>query len=272
MSRIGLICGLTVCLPAFAADRPVPLVILADDPDYKTAKTPESIFEGVLERTPSKGTLGGPARFNPYRLASSAGVDKPLVRELFVSSKAPLLAVQVGQRVRVVGKLIEVEVDGTKRLELWPARIESLSEAIAEEPGADGIYARTVWQPATALKRGFRTFVFRNGPELAREMKLTGPTAADTATELMARRLRVPTVDWSKHMIVTLSAGLHGPEADRLRVTRVAVEDEKMTIYYKLEVGGLGPAAGFGYPAETVLLDQFTGTVRVQEEPRIAGD
>ena len=264
MRRIGLICALTVCLTSFAADRPAAVIVLADDADYKAAKSTEMIFEGVLERTPSKGTLGGPSRFNPYRLTSSDGAGKPLVRELFVANKAPLLVVHVGLRIRVLGKLVEVESDGAKRLELWPAGLESINEALADVPPADGIYARTSWQPSTALKSGFRFFVFRDGTQLARDMKLTGPTIGDTSTTLMAGRLRLPTIDWSKHMIVTVAAGLRGSEAERLHVTRVAVEDEKMTIYYKLEGGG--PASGFGYPAETVLLDRFSGLVRVEEE------
>jgi hypothetical protein len=266
MKRIGLIAALTVCLPSLAADRPAPVIILADDVEYKAAKATEMIFEGVLERTPTKGTLGGPSRFNPYRLAGRDGTGKQLVRELFVASKAPLLAVHVGQRVRVVGKLVEVETDGTKQMELWAARIDSLSEAIAEAPGTDGIYARTTWQPASARKRGFRFFVFRDGQQLAKEMNLTGTSAGDTATAMMARQLRAPTVDWGKQMVVTVAGGLHGQDADRLTVTRVEIDDNRMTIWYKLEVGGPGPAPGFGYPAETVLVDRCTGTVRVEQE------
>jgi hypothetical protein len=44
------------------------------------------------------------------------------------------------------------------------------------------------------------------------------------------------------------------------------VEDDRMTVYYNLGVGGPGPASGFGCPAETVLVDRFTGAVRVEEE------
>ncbi len=266
MRRISLICGLTVCLASLATERPAPVVILADDADYKAAKAAEMIFDGILERTPSRGTLGGPSRFNPYRLTGRDGTGKPLVRELFVASKAPLLVVHVGQRLRVVGKLVEVESDGKKQLELWPARMEAVSEAIAETPPADGVYARAVWQPGSAMKRGFRFFVFRDGAQLAHEMNLTGATVSDTATSLMAGRLRVPAIDWKKHMIVTVAAGLRGSDADRLSVTRVVVEDDRMTIYCKMEIGGPGPPSGFGYPAETVLVDRFAGRVRVEEE------
>ena len=262
MRGSSLIFGVLVCLPSWAADGPASVVVLADDADYKTAKATEMIFEGVLERTPSKGTLGGPVRFNPYRLLARAGAGKPVAHELFVANKAPLLAVHVGRRVRIVGKLVEVATDGGRQLELWPARVEAITETLAEVPADDAVYARSNWQPETARKVGFRWFVFRDGTQLAREMKLTGTTAGDTATSLLGRELRVPALDWGKHMIVTVSAGLRGRDAEKLTVTRVAVEDDKMTVYYRLEAGG----PGFGYPAETVLVDRFAGTIRVEEE------
>jgi hypothetical protein len=266
--RIGLILGSIVCAAAsVAADPPKPLAILADDVDYKASKVTETIHEGILERTPSKGTLGGPSRFNPYRLSSQDGAGKPVVRELFVATKAPLLAVHVGQRVRVVGKLIEVETDGAKRLELWAAKLSAVSEALADAPGEDGVYARTTWQPGSDRKLAFRFAVFRDGTQLARDMKLTGTTVGDTATTMAARQLHVPTVDWTKHMVVSISGGLlRGKDADLLTVTRVTVDDDKMTIYYKMTVRGPGPASGFGDPAETVLINRFAGTVRVEEE------
>ena len=97
-------------------------------------------------------------------------------------------------------------------------------------------------------------------------MNLTGTSAAETAAALMARQLQVPTIDWSKHMVVSVAAGLRGSDADKLTVTRVEVGDNRMTIWYKLEVGGPGPASGFGYPAETVLVDRCTGPVRVEQD------
>jgi hypothetical protein len=97
-------------------------------------------------------------------------------------------------------------------------------------------------------------------------MGLTGASSGDTATSTMAQRLGVPAIDWSRYMVVTISAGLRGAEADRLTVTRVVIADDRMTIHYKLGVAGPGPASGFGYPAETVLVNRFTGPVRFEEE------
>ena len=266
MRGIGLICCVTIGLSAFAAERPTPVVVLAEDADYKTAKAIETTVEGVLERTPSKGTLGGSSRFNPYRIAA-----KPTVRELFVDKKAPLLAVLVGQRVRVVGKLVEVDVDGEKRTELWAARIEPMAEAVVEVPppppkaAEDGVIARGTWQPAAALTQKGGRYVFRDGAALAQAMRMTGADPAALAAASLAKSLRVPNIDWSKQMVVTVSAGLRGADADKLTVTKVAIEDSQLTIHYRLSVSGPN-ASGFGYPAETVLIDRFEGPVRYVED------
>ena len=265
MRGIGLIGSLTLCLTSYAADRPAPLVVLAEDADYKAAKATETTFEGVLERTPSKGGLGGPSRFNPYRLAA-----KPEVRELFVANKAPLLVVHVGQRVRVVGKLVEVESDGAKRLELWAARVEPVGARVAEGPpplgpAVDGVFARSTWQPSAAMTLNGGRFVFRDGTALAQSMKMSGADASVTAAAALARMLHIPGIDWSKHMVVTVSAGLRRADADKLTVTRVALEDSLLTVHYRLSVSGTG-SPGIGSPAETVLIERFEGPIRYIEE------
>ena len=66
--------------------------------------------------------------------------------------------------------------------------------------------------------------------------------------------------------MVSVSAGLTGAEAERLLVPRVRVQERTLTVYYRLQ-GRPGGTPGFGYPAETVLVKRFEGTVRVEKEP-----
>ena len=73
---------------------------------------------------------------------------------------------------------------------------------------ADGVLARTYWQPSAALHRGSRHFVFRNGKALAEAMRVTGSTADETATAKLAVMFGVKTIDWQKQMVVTVAAGL----------------------------------------------------------------
>jgi hypothetical protein len=243
-----------------------PLIVLADDAEYKAAKSSETVFEGVLERTPPPGTLGGPSRFNPFRLKVKDGAH-----ELYVGGRAVRVSVHVGAKVRITGKLVEVEVDGKKRTELWPARLESLGETVVEapppppKPPMDGVLARCNWQPAAAMTLKGGRYIIRDPETLAREMKVTGTDLRTAATATMARMLRVETIDWNKQMIVTISVGLRGSSADKLTVTKVEMDGTTLMVTYRLSASEPG-GTGIGYPAETVLVDRTDGAVRFVED------
>jgi hypothetical protein len=262
-------CLLWCCLSAAAAPEESaakPLVLLADTDEYKAAKPAEGVYEGAVENNPGDGTAGKPTRFNAFRLKGKDADGREFVRELYVPGKAFLLAPYVGKRVRVVGKPVDTAADGRTYTELWPARLEEVAAVAAAPPKADGVLARCGWQPADALRAGPRHYVFRNGRELARALKLSGESADEAATALLAQKLGVASIDWDKQMVVCVSAGLRGADVDRLRVTRAEAQDKILTISYKLSPAAAG-AGGFGCPAETVLVERVEGTVRVEEEP-----
>jgi hypothetical protein len=257
---VALLC---LCLAASpgAADSGA-VTLLADDEAYRKARGDEAVFEGALERNPG-GKLGAGGRFNVYRLAMEEG-GKPIARDLYVPGKGAALALHVGKRVRVVGKLVETEDDGKKYLEIWPARLEIASGALPAEPGPDGVFARCGWQPPDAQRLGKSDHVFRDGEALAKAMRLTGTSPAEGATRQLAKQLRVPAVDWTKHMAVSVCAGLSNGGM-QLKVTRAAVVDRTLVVTYRLET--LYPSfGGFGYPAETVLLARFDGPVKLELE------
>jgi hypothetical protein len=259
--------SLAILLLCFAAD-PVPsgvLPLLDGETWYREAKGEEARFEGVLERNAGSGRLGSTTRFNAYRLTWIDAAGKAGGRDVYVPSKAHLLAEYLGQRVRLVAKAIDTEVDGKTYHELWPARLETLTSTAgkAPQPDKDGIVARCYWRPGSALQAQPRLSVFRDGEELVPYLRLSGAALDETATKLMAERLGVPRIDWKKNMLVSVSAGLRGHNAERLTVTRVVVKETVLTVYYRLETTP-GGASGFGFPAETVLVERFEGEVRLE--------
>jgi hypothetical protein len=265
-------CVLWSCLSAGVASAPAlqesvevkPLVLLAGSDEYKAAKGAEAVYEGVVENNPGDGAVGKLARFNAYRLKGKDATGKEFARELYVPGKAFLLGSYVGKRVRVTGKFAETAADGKVYQELWPAQVE---EAVAAaQQATEGVHARCVWQPDEGRKFGKRVSVYRNGSELAKALRLSGDGTEETANALMAQKLGTPTIDWSKQMVVAVSAGLRGGEVERLTVTRVEVKDKTMMVMYQLPARPTNPG-GFGYPAETVLVDRFEGAVRAEEEP-----
>jgi hypothetical protein len=259
----GIWYALLVALAPLPEPKPDVLVLFAADPEYRAARGAESTYEGTLQFHRE------PGRTEHYRLLSQDGVGKPVVQELYLPKRASELAVHVGQRVRLVGKVTSVEIDGKAREQLWPARLERLVAAGNREAGEGGVFARCFWQPAGARKVGKTTVVYRNGQQLAQALKIEGGTAAASASNEMAQKLGVSEIDWKKQMVVCVAAGLCGPDVTRLTITRVAVKDAQLTVFYKLERGGKDdPAAGgFGYPAETVLVNRIEGPVRFEQEP-----
>src|SRR5262249_18403294 len=207
---------------AGAKARPGGLSLLEGEEQYRKAAGPEATLEGTVERTPTPGRVEPAARFNLFRLRTQDAGGREDVRELHVPGKAYLVASHVGKKVRVRGKLVETTAGGRVHRELWPAWLEPLTGALAERPGGDGGYARCAWQPDEARAPGARKYVFRSGEELARALRVSGPSAGETATELLARRLRVPALDWKKHMLVCVSAGLQGPAVEGLVIVRAA--------------------------------------------------
>jgi hypothetical protein len=260
MSAVYLLC---VCLAAEPPTGAVKLLLGTDE--YKKGDGREATLDGLLERTPTTGRAGGGARFNVFRLRFQDTEGKESVRELHLEDKAYLVASQVGKKVRVHGKLMDIKAQSAVIAELWPAWLQPLTGPLVL--GVDGIYARSDWQPEEARKRGTRQFVFRSGEQLAEAMHVSGSSAPQTATSLLAQRLRVPSIDWDRHMLICVSAGLQGGSVEGLAIVRVKEESGILRVAYRL-ISGKGAGIGFGYPAQTILVNRFAGEVRFEQESR----
>jgi hypothetical protein len=238
--------------------------LLAEEPFYQAAPQKEVVLEGLLEA--DRGVFRRTRR-HPFRLALDEG-GRATTLPLYVPGKAHLLTRHAGQRVRIRGKVVDTTVGRTTYHEVWPASLEALTGALPATPGADGVYVRCVWQPEAARRPGASVSVIRSGEQLAAAMRMTGGGAAGTATVRMARLLRIPGIDWSKYMLVSVSAGLRASPPDRVIVTRAAAVDRTLVVRYRLPASSGG---GFGCPAETVLVPRFDGPVRIEAEPPPGG-
>lgn len=208
-----------------AMNPPDGIVVLAEERTYQAAREPEQSWEGTLERNSSTGKLGE-SGFCPFRLTG-----KGFAMDLHVPARPQVIAVRVGQNVRITGK----KIDGR----LWPGRLEVLAEPVVKQPPPrpalpEGVRAQCAWQPDSALQRGARQYVFRDGKSLAQALRLQGASAGETATRQLAQKLGVTEIDWNKQMLVTIAAGLRGAEAERLVVTRAVVVDRILTVSYRL--------------------------------------
>ena len=124
-----------VLIAPVAADRKEPpskIELFAGEGWYKDQKGKEEEFVGVLQfKDRPKDTVGF-GRFNPYTLDMSDGKTKK-VREVYVGSKPDLLKPYIGKKVKLIGKAVDMEVEGNKHHEIWPARLEVVPEKKEEK-------------------------------------------------------------------------------------------------------------------------------------------
>lgn len=247
---------------AATSPRPAPLLLFANEAWYKDATGEEKGFEGTVELNPGTGEIGKPKRFNTYRLVWSKPDGTKVIREIYAPGKAQFIGLHVGKRIRLVGKAVDTKADDKVYAEIWPARLEPVGLMSAD--AQNGILARCTWQPNAAKKRGDTQWVINNGTELAKHFGYFGREVDSRASQDIARELKVPKVDWSRQMLVTISAGLRA-SGERVRIVRVELKERILTVTYKIERPAESPG-GIAFPAETVLVDRFDGEVKYEEQ------
>jgi PrcB C-terminal len=130
------------------ADKDAPAGILelfAKESWYKDQKGDETEFVGVLSKIPNSPKPVSFGRINPFRLTMS-GEGKKAVREVYAASHPDYFAPYVGKRIKLIGKAVDMEVEGQVHAEIWPARLELLDaepvpEAVKETPDRIDILA-----------------------------------------------------------------------------------------------------------------------------------
>ena len=246
--------------------------LFAKEDWYQSQKGKEQIFTGILKYAPQKEGVIGFGRFNPYRLEMS---DKKGVREVYIGGNEKILAEYHGRKVKLIGKAVEMEVEGKVYAEIWPARVE-LAEAneketkkeertstektegpkiIAKFPGALTVRSK---EPVVAM--------IRSTGELADATEMKG----DKATQLAIERFQVKEIDFKKHAIISVSAGTKPTGGYSVEVTGVEVKDKKLVVKWKLNSPGPKDLVtqGFTFPGASILIDKFEGEVVFDPEVR----
>lgn len=226
-----------------AAPVPAPpglVPVLAGTAAYRSLPGVETALAGTL----------GLADGSSYQLTP---VDARPVR-LHAPGKAHLLAPLLGRRVRLLGKWLPA-ADGAT---LWVGSLEQpdLPDRVR------GVLARCYLAAPGPAAAGIDRRVVRSGEALAPLLQVTGPTAAATATRLLAARLGVGGIDWRTQMVVSVTHPLT-PRYDRLRVVRLTRRDGTLVVQYRLSGG---PGVGFARPGEAVLLPRHDGPIEVEIE------
>jgi hypothetical protein len=107
--------------------------LFADEPWYRAKTQPERTFEGTLIENPA------PREKHYFRPSNRYLLKGAETWEVYTPSRDEVLAPFLGTRVRLIGKLVETDIEGVQRREIWPARLEVLSPAAVRDAATAGV-------------------------------------------------------------------------------------------------------------------------------------
>lgn len=238
--------------------------IFAKEDFYKQTKGAEQEFVGVLKKTPQKAGVIGFGRVNPFRLEMAGN----MVREVYVGAQGKKFDPYVGKKVKLVGKPVDMEVEGRFHKEIWTATLTVLpAEKVVDGKGDKGgkggevkIHAKTPARIAAG------PIVIRSAEQLGKLQN----TAPEKATANAAKMLKVDSIDWSKQMIIVISGGTQRTGGYSVEVKSLEVKDASLIVHWKLNTPAPGSIVtqALTNPALSILVDRFEGDV--QFDPKSA--
>lgn len=262
-------------------DKPAPRLELFGKEDwYKSQKGKEQAFIGVLKKVDRGGDVGI-GRFNPYRLEMAKET-----REVHVGGAPKMLAPYVGMKVKVVGKPVEIEVVGRIHKEIWPARLEVIGAGgeaggkkfkrppIGKLPPVRGLPRKKDRPLDKPIQSDLKVHAQAKGERLARASKVIrsaeelakaqGAKDPDKAAADLARRLKVPAIDWKKQMVVFIAGGTRPTGGYSVDIRGLTVKDKQLTVHWKLNSPPPGAfvTQAITHPSLVALVDRFDGMVR----------
>ena len=252
---------LTVAMLGVGQGPPPEVELFAKEGWYKETKGEVQNFVGVLKKAERGKNVVGFGRYNPFRLEMDGGK----VREVYVGGNPKILDPYVGKKVTLVGKAVDMEVEGKMHHEIWPASLIVL-KGDKKEAGKEGepkVLAKT------AMRVGTTSSVIKSAEELGKLQK----TEADKASADLAKALKVESIDWKKQMVIVISGGQRPTGGYSVEVKSLEVKDGKLIVNWKLN----SPAPGsivtqaLTHPALTILVDRIDGDVVFEPKAPPAG-
>jgi hypothetical protein len=275
---------LAMTLTCGQASPPPTLEMFANESFYKEQAGKEETFTGVLSKiNRAKGVIGF-GRFNPVTLKMADGK----VREVYLGGKLDLLDPYIGKTVKLVGKAVDMEVEGRNHLEIWAARLEVVADAKkAEKRDSTSSTSNVVGAAGasttgtTSANEGGKT----DGPKVHAKAALkigATSTAIRSAEELaklnskaedVARFLKVDKIDFSKQMLVVISGGSRPTGGYGVEFKDTEVKDKKLVVHWVLKTPAKDAfvTQAFTHPMLVVLMDRFDGDVVFDPAPPKVG-
>ncbi len=277
--RISIVLAALLFTYPVLADQPEEIELFAKEDWYKGQDGKEGLFEGELQAIDPKGKVGF-GRFNPYRL-----VMAKQSREVYVGGKPDILKPYIGKRIAILGKAVDMEVEGEEHHEIWPAKLKVVAkEADSKDKTGGGkadavIVARGAW-PHTEVTRptlgsGDLFWIVRSADDWAKA------TAGAKTSFALAGALQVKEIDFAKQMVVAvrgasqpmvgfgIGPGQTAPPPPPSAPSRVVIErietleSGALRVLWKLEPRGKDEV--LTAPVAVTLLPRTTGEVKFEQ-------
>jgi hypothetical protein len=195
-------------------------------------------------------------RFNAFSLTFDKPEGKLASREVYVGANEAALKDYAGRKIRLIGKKVDMEVEGKMHFEIWPARVELIEADPPKDLGKPvKILGRATWRASTKPGASPQQLVIRSEAEFAKTV--SAGNDAKNVLENLAKQLKVDAIDWNKHMLVVVSAGAQRTGGYRVEVLGVYAREDKLTVHWKLHSPKPTDfvTMAFTHPAETVLIE-----------------
>lgn len=131
----------------------------------------------------------------------------------------------------------------------------TLTGVTAAQNAEPKILARAAYRPGAA------------GPAVIR-------TANEKVTADLAAAFKVPSIDWTKHMVIVVSGGPQPTGGFGIIAKSVEIKGKKLVVNWELlrPDPGSNVTQAFTHPTVTILVDRFDGDVEFNPKAPMRGD
>ncbi|MFT3878554.1 MAG: hypothetical protein QM703_02710 [Gemmatales bacterium] len=238
-------------------------------PWYDQETTKPQNLEGILDYFAGSGRIGVPAGYAPFRVVfKDAATGKVVQYVVHAPGFETLLAFNVGQRVKVDGKVISKGEGDAKRQELWIGTLQTLGAAPLNVFTELKPIARTNrFQPQTMqVGSDAGKLVIRSGKDAAKAIGLSPnePESERVATDHLKTLFAVKSIDWKTQMAIYVG-NVYQPRVrmTKIEITRIDVNEKGATVFWKSEEG-LRQASP--YVSDTILIPKVEGEISFKQE------
>lgn len=235
--------------------------------DQETSK-PQSL-EGILDYFAGSGRIGIPAGYAPFRVVfKDATTGKVVQYVVHAPGFETLLALNVGQRVKVDGKVVTKGEGETKKQELWIGTMQALGAApLNVFTELKPLAHSNRFQPQTMeVGKDAGKLILRSGKDAAKAMGLDTrePESERRATEKLAEFFSVKSIDWKTQMVVYVgNVYQRNARLTKMEITKLDVHEKGVTVFWKSEEGlrQVTPFVG-----DAVLIPKVDGEITFKQD------